>query len=234
VHSRLKALTDTIDSRGWAVKNVNLNAYTVPVYVPAVSDRLLDPSSLPQVVPDSDIVAADDMMDERSNPIAQQFQSMIDQSAQTHRQDIVQRMNDTSAGRPAPVTPPVDNNYWFMNNASQSTPIQMAPAAAVIDPAEEAALAAKLRQSAAGPTPYSNLRTMKPTAAPQPAPVAATPIEPVVEPPTPAPPPMTAPADPAILSLAENDDLNVSTLAREAKRAKGEDGSQGEVVVPLR
>lgn len=217
VDSRLKALADTIDSRGWAVKHVDLNAYAPPMYVPPASDRLIEPSMLPQVVPDNDIVASDDMLDVQNNPIAQQFQSMIDESAQVHRQAVVKQLSD-----PAPALP-ATNNYWFMNNATQSTPIQMAPQAAAIDPAEEAELASKLKSQTEHPTPYSNLRTVKPIAKAAAAAPAQTP-----------PPPMTATADPAILSLAERDDLNVDTLAREAKRAKGQGGdSDGEVLISL-
>lgn len=220
VDSRLKALADTIDSRGWAVKHIELNTYAPPMYVPPASDRLLDPSTLPQVVPDNDIVAADDMLDVQNSPIAQQFQSMIEESAQVHRQAVVDEMNNPEpAQKPAPA-----NNYWFMNNASQATPIQMAPQAATLDPAEEAKLASKLKSERVNhPAPYSNLRTVKPISKSSEA-----------SPATPPPPPMTAPADPAILSLSGRDDLNVDTLAREAKRAKGQDdGSDGEVVVSL-
>lgn len=227
VSSRLQALASTIDSRGWAVKHVNtLNAYAPPMYVPQSTDRLIDPASLPQIVPDTDIVPADDLMDVNHNPIAQQFQTMIDQSAMQNRANVMSRMNNTTSGQPAGTNP--TNNYWFMNNASSATPIQMAPAAAVIDPAEEAALVSSLKaQAASHPAPYSNLRTVKPVQARPPAP-APKPVQ--SAPPSPVP----APADPAILSLAERDDLNVSTLAREAKRAKGtDDNSQGEVVVPL-
>lgn len=39
------------------------------------------------------------------------------------------------------------------------------------------------------------------------------------------------PVDPAIIKLANNDDLNVETLARQAKKDKPDDG---EVVITLR
>ena len=47
VRSRLKALANTVDSRGWAVKNVNANLFNQPDYVQVSageSDRLVDPS----------------------------------------------------------------------------------------------------------------------------------------------------------------------------------------------
>jgi hypothetical protein len=43
------------------------------------------------------------------------------------------------------------------------------------------------------------------------------------------------PTDPAILSLAGNNDLNIATLAREAHKSKVGDGpANGEVVISLR
>jgi hypothetical protein len=223
VHSRLNALASTIDSRGWAVKNVNLNSYTVPTLMMPSADRLIDLNDVPQAVPESDIVASDDIMDPRHSPIAQQFNSMLNQSDQTRRIQAVQQMN----GQPQQTQQGDSNNYWFMNNASSQMPIQMAPKAANIDPAEEKAITDQLKSRTTSDTaPVGHLRTLKPTqTTPQPTPkqVPATPAQ-----------TMTATPDPAILSLAENDDLNVSTLAREAKRAKGKnDDSQNEVVVSL-
>lgn len=217
VKSRLSALANTIDSRGWAVKNVNLNAFAAPSMMMPSSDRLINVDSIPQAVPDSDIVASDDMLDVRSNPIAQQFENMINQSSQSHRQQLERQMNGSQP------TAPANDNYWFMNNASQSSPIQTAPVAADIDDNQEAELVRQLEERAAShPEPYSNMRTMK---ALSDVPTPASPTPPAT---------MTAPTDPAILSLADNDDLNVSTLAREAKRSKGEtDSSQGEVVISL-
>lgn len=205
VDSRLHALADTIDSRGWAVKHVELNAYAPPMYVPQASDRLIDPASLPQAVPNVNIQAADDIMDVHNNPIAQQFQSLINQSSQDQRQ----RLNDQlSAPATQTATPaPADNN-WFMD--SSAPPVTSSSSQPAPTPASK-------------PAPVGNLRAVKPAAKKPAAPVQKS-----------VPPPMTALSDPAILSLAENDDLNVATLAREAKRAKGKgDDSGDEVVVSL-
>jgi hypothetical protein len=46
---------------------------------------------------------------------------------------------------------------------------------------------------------------------------------------------MTPPPKPAILELANNDDLSVATIARQAnKRQQPSDINDGEVVIPLR
>ncbi len=208
VDSRLHALADTIDSRGWAVKHVNLNAYAAPVYTPPASDRLVDLSTLPQVVPNNDIVAADDMMDIDHSPIAQQFQNMIEESSAGRREGVVERMNNATPVQTPTAQP--QNNYWFMDNSAK-------PASD-----DDNSLATVKTGDSSKPKPYGNLRSVKTsTKKAQKATTQA------------SPPPMTAPSDPAILSLAENDDLNVATLAREAKRAKGKDNSDDEVVVSL-
>lgn len=210
VDSRLHALADTIDSRGWAVKHVNLNAYAAPQYRPPASDRLLDPATLPQVAPKIDVAAEDDMMDINHSPIAQQFQSMIDESAAGQRQAVVNRMDNTTPGQA--LTPAPSDNYWFMDNSAKTA-----------SSTDDDATSAPVSNQDNKPKPYSNMRSAKTTSKKSKKSEQIT-----------LPPPMTAPTDPAILSLAENDDLNVSTLAREAKRAKGEDDSSGdEVVVSL-
>ncbi len=232
VKSRLQALANTLDTRGWAVKNVDVDAYVSPLAAQGGSERLLEIDTLPVPVPEGEATPADDIMDARANPLAQQFDSMINRSTKTHRQELIERLSNVRAGQAALAKP----DYWFMNSSpttgSALPPVTVAPAPAGPrstaqatplptddDVAGEAALAAQLRAQKTGPTPYENMRTMQPLAGP-PAPS---------QPPAPA---VTAPTDPAILSLANNDDLNVSTLAREARKAKG-DESGGEVVIPL-
>lgn len=227
VESRLKALANTIDSRGWAVKNVNINvsAPNNPMAI-ADSDRLVAISNIPQEVPDATVQASDDILDEQNNPIAQQFDAMINQSNQSHRKELLQQLNAPAAmPQPAPQTASVATDPWFMAGAPVPTP-------AAATPEEAAVLAQAHAQSAARQVTYGNLRTIQPlgsqpAAAPQPAPQMAAPA------PMPA---MTPQPDPAILSLANNNDLNVATLAREAQKAKAGEmsGGEDEVVISLR
>jgi hypothetical protein len=113
VRSRLRALADTIDSRGWAVKNVSVNLYNQPALAAAGagSDRLVDLSSLPREVPNTDITASDDIMDAKNNPLAQQLDQMMVASAQSHRQQVVDRMKQPAQSTKQPPT----NDYWFMH-----------------------------------------------------------------------------------------------------------------------
>jgi len=127
VRSRLRALSDTIDSRGWAVKNVNVNMYTQPAYAMAdFSDRLISSQTLPQPVPTIDIKAADDILDEKNNPVAQQFDTMIAASAKAHRQDVINKMQQTATPiapppKPQPLQQKPANDYWFLNQPSQTS-----------------------------------------------------------------------------------------------------------------
>lgn len=94
VSSRLQALASTLDSRGWAVKhvNVNLNAYAGYLSHEEDSDRLIDTSTLVQDVPSIDVRASDDILDEKNNPTAQNFQNLIIQADSLRRQYIKDKM----------------------------------------------------------------------------------------------------------------------------------------------
>lgn len=228
VKSRLEALASTIDTRGWAVKNVTSNTYTSPLFGGGTSDRLLDIGNAPPDVPTYEVRPGDDMLDSNTSPIAQQFDAMISQSNEAHRQQLISQMNSPTpspaAAAPAQPRPAADQpapDYWFMGpggGTNAPTTIE-APQAASIPAADEAALTAELKShSTAKPTPYGHLRTVQPLGS-QPA-----------APPAPQAPAAPPPTDPALLSLATNDDLDVATLAREAKKAKGDD----EVTISLR
>ncbi|TAH36621.1 PrgI family protein [Candidatus Saccharibacteria bacterium] len=121
VRSRLRALADTIDSRGWAVKNVNVNMYSQPSTLALeTSDRLVEASALPQEVAAVDIRPSDDILDENANPVAHHFEDMITASASAHRQEIMAQMQ---APTPAPAqtqqtTAP--NDYWFMHQPASA------------------------------------------------------------------------------------------------------------------
>ena len=240
VRSRLKALADTIDSRGWAVKNVN--PYVSQAAVVVDSDRLLDLSSLPQSVPEIDATKTEDVLDETSSPLAQQFDTMMTKSTQEHRQQLMDQLNDPAAVQPAAPAPQPQaaDNYWFMQAADApqapalpATPAPSATSLPEVTPSpSEAALSEQLRaRHTASATPYGHLRTLQPIGN-QPA-AAPTPVQPPAEPSTST---MTTAPDPDILTLANNNDLNVTALAHEAERAKQkkQEPPEDEVVISLR
>lgn len=127
VTSRLSGLADLLDSRGWAVKNVNVNLYSNPLQNaidPDDDDRLLAMTELPQEV--VDVTANDDVLDEANNPTAQHFEEMIKTSEEKHRQGI---MDQLQAARSEPELPePVLANgapqpsqaadFWFLQQGA--------------------------------------------------------------------------------------------------------------------
>jgi len=272
VHSRLNALASTIDSRGWAIKNVNVNLASQAILPTTQSDRLVAPNSMPQEVSNFDVRASDDMLDESANPVAQHFETMINASAAAHRQQIIEQMQQPLPPTPparAPFQPPIPTpapiqatagpapqmgaqppaDYWFLQQPAAAPAGQtvfadtqvvlpgnpgvqpIAAPQAAIPTAEEEALVEKLKQENSSQTvAYGHLRTLKTPAqlaaeeaAQRAAAAAAAAAKPKVTPQDQA----------AIMNLANNDDLDVATLARQAHR-EVEQSDGGEVVISLR
>jgi hypothetical protein len=226
VKSRLRALADTIDSRGWAVKNNALNLVAAPTYAPniASSDRLLD-ISLPSTAPIVEMGAADDIMDARYNPLAQNFDRMIQQSEQTHRQATIKKMEAIRDGKlPAPATPAGDD-FWFMNQPQEPLPagyttFDTKSATVSSDTSaglskQEKALLDKIHKEESRILP--NISKQKNDKFMLSGPVAAkkdkASVQESPEPDVPLP-------DPTIYQLADNDDLSVETIQRQFNKNK--------------
>jgi len=93
VHSRLKTLASTLDTRGWAIKNVDLNLNATVAGEAALvssSDRLIASAGYSQPAQVVDVHAADDILDEQSNPTAQKFANLM-QDADTKRKQQLQQ-----------------------------------------------------------------------------------------------------------------------------------------------
>ncbi len=256
VSSRLSALARTLDSRGWAVKNVSLNTYSQPVYASGPSDqRLISPSILPQssTTQHIDVRPADDIMDHANNPIAQHFDQMMTKAAEDQRRTAIDRMhqaaNETPSfkipdqpvtGKAAHAAPHVDLPSRYTNDPQHyatfgATTIGDAAqhsTASTDQPItnEEAELLEQIKahpQTNARPGAHmKRVKTSKEVAAEeaqkaQAAAEAAAKAE--------ASP---LPSNPAILNLANNDDLNIATLARQAEATAGKLGDD-EVVISL-
>ena len=257
VHSRLRALSDTLDSRGWAIKNVNVSMYGQPALVLGnpTSDRLVSAASLPQPVATYDAKASDDMLDIQNNPVAAQFDNMITASTKAHRQQIMDKMQEASAPVPPPPPPPVLNtqqqtDYWFLSQPTQTSstvpqdavtfntqvvapgapPAALPVTAANPTPEEESFIKQLKAEPAFSPNMHGHLHVIQPLSAQKAAAEAAAAANPQPAPQPPAPK-VTQKPDAAILDLARNDDLNVATIAREAQKRK--EGSQDEVVISL-
>ncbi len=257
VQSRLKALADTIDSRGWAVKNATLNEGSISDY-PQIGDRLINPMTLPQAVPDIDLNGYEDVLDE-DTAVSNNFNQMIKSSSDQRRQQSLDKMQRIRQGEPLDVIVPPPINFTPPTNAYAPTGNESA--------LDEQLLAADLRNKrSVSNLSKGNMRTL--SVAPDPvtgSPVMTQPYQddpdqvskplpndqgqaqqqpyqddqstsktddgsatsPVVDQ---AQAEMTKPVDPDILELAQNNDLNISTLARQAKR----NDESNEVVISLR
>jgi hypothetical protein len=233
VESRLKALANTLDTRGWAIKNIDAgNTYTARNRYgqgQPQSDRLLDIGAAAPEVPSYDAQASDDILDATSSPVARQFQSMIDQSARQHRQHIMDEMNQSGTGAAPTPAASQSSASWFTTPPTGTAPAAAGTAVPVPPPQLPHAQSTQ-------PLAYSHMRTLQPAGSHQ---VSASQTPPPSAVPTAAANNRAqsgvTPTDPAILSLANNNDLNVSTIARQANKAKhGEEPPQDEVVVSLR
>ena len=93
VRSRLKALANTIDTRGWAIKGLASNMATNPALYGQSSERLFDMNALMNTPnPDADVPIENDPL-AAYNPVAQQFTQMVAASDQAHREQIMERMD---------------------------------------------------------------------------------------------------------------------------------------------
>ncbi len=232
VNSRLQALSNTLDSRGWAVKNVAANMYSSPTFNSQdTTDRLVDNSTLPQSVPTIQVAAEDDIMDETNNPVAKRMNEMIEQSGEEYKRQLKDRVR-TVAAQPQP-------DYSFIENRGQATPsytpVTVAPHASendaktVQESDADKALLDKIhdRQKHKDAFDYQGhlkrIKTAEEIAAEERAAAQKQADEKAAS-------TMTKPPDAAKIKLAlESDDLKVETVAHLANR-KPDDG---EVVISL-
>ncbi|HET7827432.1 MAG TPA: PrgI family protein [Candidatus Saccharimonadales bacterium] len=111
VRSRLKVLASTLDTRGWAVKNVDTNLNLATSGGPGAtieSDRLVANAGYSQPAPVVDVHASDDILDEQNNPTAQKFAQRLKQADDDRKRkllaamkDLIKKAKPEEAGRPA-------------------------------------------------------------------------------------------------------------------------------------
>lgn len=232
VKSRLKALADTIDSRGWVVKNVDVNMYNQPAYgsldAGDATDRLIDPASLPHDTPAVAVTNNDDIF---ANALSVKLDTQIKEVGRQHQAQAVQQMHDD---------PTTASDLWFMNQPApakdgMTTFGAQQPVAANpqdeslllpkeqrkpnISEEEAVSLLNRAKQTHNTHDMFRNRRHINPLGD-QPT-IINRPLPPV----TPAPDPAT------IESVSRNNDRTVERLAHEFNQQAEDDG---EVVVPLR
>ncbi|MBX4190715.1 PrgI family protein [Candidatus Saccharibacteria bacterium] len=97
VKSRLKTLATTLDTRGWAIKNVDVNLSVPEVEAKnsaTTSDRLVSTVGLPSQMPVVDIHAADDILDEKNNPTAKKFDTMMKQADAKRKHSVLEVLRE--------------------------------------------------------------------------------------------------------------------------------------------
>jgi hypothetical protein len=224
VQNRLNVLAQTLDSRGWAVKNYSVTDSTQTYVSPLVdndSDRLVDVSTLPNVV--SDDANTTDIMDENNSQISRQFDQMINQTTKAKHNQLIEQMN-TSEQTTKPVSAQ-QKDQWFMPTKQQiqhTAAVTGAVPVAQQESAEEEILAESIKaQHESEQKLYNNLRTLQPISE-----------NPQINNPV-SPPPSAYPSNPAIMSMVNNDDLSVSTIAHEVNKKRDDSSSDQEVVISL-
>lgn len=206
VKSRLKALAETIDSRGWATKNA---AYSGGYNYgdPQASERLISPVAV-QEVPDLNVNTLDDPLDE-NNVVSENLEHMIEASAAERRQHSLEMMDKIRKGE-----------------ATNQPVAQFTPPAVSPQVVDEAMLSQQLRANTRFDNlSNSNMRTVLTDAA-QPTQVETPPVAPIEEPQA----PMTTPDNPDIISPVQN---SPAVSKPEAQKPKEKDGSD-EIVISLR
>lgn len=201
VKSRLEALANTLDSRGWAVKNVAVNLFAQPAYAMQGDygdDRLVSMNDIPSEVPSYNVTAADDILDTINNPTAQRLSQQVAVTTQKIKSEAVAKMfggpmpTYSTAVNPTITTEDENNLLQHLHEEAERKKMQREHVLQPIDPA------------------------------------------PVYPPASATSQPATAPSNPAILNLAQNNDFTVSTIASQATAATKSSDDDQEVVVSLR
>lgn len=202
VHSRLKTLASTMDSRGWASKNVD--AQDMTSYAPSQvqqSDRLVMPQVMAPLAGTTSIPNSDDILDPVNNAVASHFDALSQATTENARQAAIASMKEAQVNEvPAiPVAQPPQSYVQERTDPYQSTPQSN-------DDSTDKS------QTSPAYNPYPNIQqsVLQPIGHDE---TVTTTDEPTKIPAT------TKDQSTAILNLANNSDLNVSTIAREAEKA---------------
>lgn len=201
---RLSYLADIADTRGWAVRHS-----AQPV---AGNSMITDAYFEAQ--------QAEDVLGEDGG-VAHTFDTMITQADERRRQDMIARMHQATPA-PAPVAIPVADPYATLTQASPAPIVQPAqvsdPTSPQFNPYPNA-----IHQSVVQPLSGGQVMTQP----------AAAPISTPIPQPNPAVTTSEKPLSPDIISLANNTDLSIETIQREANRIQQKAEDDGEVFIAL-
>ena len=228
VQNRLQALAETVDTRGWATKNVSSNIYNNPntnISMGDSSDRLAPATTLPDTGLNLD---ADDGNDIFSNSKVQALESQLQNSASERKNSIKSKV----------LKQETNESNWFMKESEKVpegyTKFTTAP---LVSDTSDYSLSNQFRGSAGPETEadkamledihrskkleeqsFHNHKVINPNNN--------------IMPSNQAPLPVTPPANPATIELARNNDRNIDSIAREINQIHSNE-DQDEVSVSL-
>lgn len=199
VTSRLQALAQTLDTRGWAVKNVAVNLFSQPAYATAnlpvaQDDRLVNLQDFPQAVPEVDNRVGDIL--DTDNPVSQHFQELAENTAQQIKASAIANLYNNPTQSTSPMQ---DFMSAHQPTGAVTPPIQPAvppptSSAATDDTAVLAQISQQQHQQQAATAHMHHLDPAAIQNPPQAVPQAG------------------------ILELSQNNDFSVATIAKQAKR----------------
>jgi len=216
---RFSYLANIVDSGGWAIRGSDVRA---PQNGAINNDVFLEAQS------------AQDVFD-TNNSVAQTFNAMITKESSRHRQEAIDHMRQPA---PEPVAPVAPVAPVTPTPAPVVAPAQTPPA---VDPTTAYVVPAQPVQSDPDPTlvfnPYPTIQqtVIQPINNPTHESLRPETAAPVI--PEPETPPTTSskPTSADIINLANNPDLSIETIAREAHRIQSKENDMSEeVVISLR
>ncbi len=220
VQGRLKALAETIDTRGWATKNVNVNMFdasnrTVPVI--QSNDRLSTGSMVTEQT--TEVKANDDVLDEKNNPTAFKLTEKIQESAKRHKQELIDSLAKKEKHEKQ------EEPKWFSNSPHQAKTLAPKIEKSFYTPEQEKAISEDLHKKHERlESEYnSNIKVIKPLSEQKKEQEEAQKA---------LANKMTRPVDPAIISMANSNDLTVATIQHEANK-QGHLDTGDEVIINL-
>jgi hypothetical protein len=215
---RLGYLAQIVDSQGWAVRGQGTQA----------------PNSAMNTDVYFEAQQVEDVLDDNTT-VSQSLDYMINKSDEKRHQDMIDRLRNpvpsafiSQAPNQQPVAPVATESFNYFDTTQPTTAV---PEPAFIIPSVQQPVDINDQTLAYNPYPTDIQQSViQPLGQPAAAAVAPAPVRP----PAPAVSTSEKVLSPDIINLANNADLSIETIAREANRIHKQDDMNEEVVISLR
>lgn len=217
VQSRLQALATTVDTRGWAIKNISRNLYentNANLVDITASDRLVQPSILPNVSTTLDADDGNDIFDDAKMQIVE---SQLQQRTREAKIDATKQTTRTDQ----------NEQQWFLNTNKSSSDDQydgnllsstFSSHKQPLDQEENAVLSSINEKKHLQEESFHNHKIIVPASEQKSKKQPSSQV--------------TAPVNPATIELARNNDRSIDSIAREINQIH-DNQDQDEVIVSL-